>query len=82
MVVLKLKNIKLNGSIMSCDYYPEDTDYKGFIAYDMEKDKMVDYVPSEYHCNEKMYTGQTVAKLYNLYKNKNDIPNEAYSVWY
>lgn len=80
--MLKLTNIKLDKTVISCDYYPEHTNLKGHVAYDMEQDIMVDYEPSQYPVNEKMYTGQVIAKLYMLYKNKKDIPIETYSVWY
>lgn len=80
--MVKLTNIKLNGSVMSCDYYPEHTNLKGHIAYDMKKSVVLEYEPSQYPGNEKMYAGQVLGKMCMLYRNKEDIPIETYSVWF
>lgn len=80
--MLKLTNIKIDKTVISCDYYPEHTGLKGHISFDVEKDEVVDYEPSAYPANGQMYKTQVMAKLWKLYKNKDDIPVEVYSVWY
>ncbi len=80
--MVKLTNITLNGTVMSCDYYPEHTQLKGHIVYDMDKDEMVEFTPSQYPANIEMYSSQVIGKMCMLYRNKGDIPFEAYSVWY
>ena len=80
--MVKLTNITLNGAVMSCDYYPEHTQLKGHIVYDMEKDEMIELIPSQYPANIEMYSAQVIGKMCMLYRSKENIPIETYSVWY
>lgn len=80
--MVKIKNIKISGDIISCDYYPENTNLRGYIAYNVKTDEIEQYEPSQYYANGRVYTSHVVWKLRELYKNEDEIPAEAYSVWY
>lgn len=81
--MVKLKNIKRNGKIISCDYYPESTDLKGYIAVDIDKKTFIDYVESTFDGGFAPATYARYAKMRLLdIADDNPLPKETVAMWY
>lgn len=41
--MIELKNIKIDGNIVKCEIYPEDSRTSGHIEVDVSEDKIIDF---------------------------------------
>jgi len=79
--MIKLKNIKRTENIISCDYYPEGSNLRGYVSVNVENGGYVSLCYSEYEHGKKTYAGKTRNKLLELAEKK-DLPEEYVSMWY
>ena len=78
--MVRIENIKIEGDIISCDYYPDNKDLKGFVKYDREKDKIIEWLPTEE--NEwEAYVSHSLSTIIKAINNNNLEPI-MYSYWY
>ena len=45
--MVSVKNIKIENSIVSFDYFPNCEELKGFVRYDIKADKVIEHIPSQ-----------------------------------
>lgn len=78
--MVRVENIKVSGDIVSCDYFPENKENKGFVKYDIKKDKIIEWKPTEE--NEwEAYVSHALSTILKAIKN-NDMKPVLYSYWY
>ena len=82
--MVKLKNIKKNGTFMECDILPEDSKDFGHVAIDLRsKDpyKTVEYTLPEGYEDCLNHVSHTVTALLKM-KDLDEIPSERLVMWY
>lgn len=79
--MVKLKNIKKNHDLISCDFFPEDAKTPGNIVYDAAKDEIVSCgYPEGYEwCDNHL--SHAVDFLASVSKNDN-LPEIKLIMWY
>lgn len=45
--MVSVKNIKIENSIVSFDYFPNCEKLNGFVRYDMKADKVIEHIPAQ-----------------------------------
>lgn len=80
--MVELFNIKLDGNIISCDYSPEHSGKVGKIAVNTDTGEIVTKEYSEYDKGMTLFTSQVIAKLMELFRSGEPIPEKAVSVFY
>lgn len=75
-----IRNLKKNGNLLSCDYYPENKDIAGNIIVDI-KTKLT--VKHTIYSEQEFLTYSIMAKKRLLeFSETNELPNEAFCYWY
>ncbi len=78
--MVRIENIKINGNIVSCDYFPENKNEKGFVEYDIENDEIIKWKPTKE--NEwEAYVSHALHTIIKAIKN-NSVKDVMYSHWY
>ncbi len=79
--MIQLKNIKINGTQISCEIIPEDSAEKGYIVVDIKTGEIIDYsLPPGYDwC--KNHINHARLALLKMSKSK-DIPKDKLLMWY
>lgn len=80
--MVRLFNICRNAYRISCDYEPEKSNLIGHVIMDSNTFKLIDIKYSQYECGEKMYVAQVRAKLEEIVKQNESIPEETFVVWF
>ena len=81
--MIKLKNIKMENDIASCDVFLEDCEEAGFLKVDVKQKKVIECIlPEEYSNHPMGYKGYAIASLYKACENKDNVPNEKLIMWY
>ena len=78
--MLKLKNIKSDNCIISCDIYPEDSTEAGYMRYDLKKDKVLQFdLPKGYEWCER-----DSAQAVQYFRNTDitNLPKEKTLIWF
>lgn len=80
--MVNLFNILYDGSSISCDYIPENSNKIGKVTVDANTHEITQVVFSEYEYGKKMYVAHVRAKLSELLNIGQPIPKEAIAIWY
>ena len=77
--MVRLKNIKIDGSVAEADFYPEDSKVCGHVVVDLKKHKLTEYrdVPGF----GESYRGHAFRQLIRMEK-ENDKRTECLVMWY
>lgn len=81
--MVRLKNITRNEKIISCDYYPESSDQKGFIKVNLDTKEIIFHTESSFDKGFRPITYAKYAKmrLLDIADNK-PLPKETVAMWY
>lgn len=75
-----IRNIKKKGSLISCDYYPENKSIAGNIVVDIKSKKIIEHTRVS---EEEFYTYPNMARVKLLeFADKDEFPTEAFCCWY
>ena len=78
--MIRLKNIVINGNIIKCDIFPEDSKENGTLEIDMHKISASFSLPKDYEwC--KIHIEHAKKHLSNIYVSK-IIPKEKIIMWH
>lgn len=78
--MVTLFNIKKSGKTISCNYYPEDSDKKGYVVLDIESQDVIEKELSQ-DDNSMSHLAHAARKLREI-RNDDDFPKEIKVVWY
>ena len=75
-----IRNIKKNGNLISCDYYPENKNLSGNIVVDIRNKEIIEHT---LYSEEESYSYPNMARVKLLeFANKDIFPSEAFCFWY
>ena len=78
--MVRIENIKIEGDIISCNYFPDNKELKGFVKYDRKKHKIIEWNPTQE--NEwEAYVSHSLSTIIKAIEN-NNIEPIMYSYWY
>lgn len=80
--MIKIKNIKINDTLITCDIFPEDSVKNGLLKIDRVKNEIINYsLPKDYEwC--KSHLNHARNYLIDLANNSSNIPDEKLIMWY
>lgn len=79
--MVKLKNIEIRGSVISCEIFPEDSRSSGILAVDAEKEEIIRYTLPEGFEGCTSHVHHAKNELIKLFK-AGDAPMEKVLMWY
>lgn len=82
--MVRLRNIQRNDSLISCDYYPENTtEAPGHIVVNIQSETLESEQRAAYDADRKksIYAHYAMLKLIDL-KDSTTLPDKASYVWY
>ena len=83
MVVIK--NIHKDKTTISCDYYPEDSEYKGHILVNIASREIIEHeasgFPGRLVFTDRSYAGMARERLVQLYPSEK-MPERDVVMWY
>ncbi len=79
--MVRLDCFKVSENLASCNFYPENQNEFGSLTINPATGEMVDLREPENGC-PKVYISQARAKLHKLISSKEELPKEAYAIWY
>ena len=75
-----IRNIKKNGNLLSCDYYPENKSLGGHIVVDINSKEIIEHNSAS---EQELYTYPNMARVRLLqFADKDEFPSEAFCCWY
>ena len=79
--MIKLKNIEIENGVLTCQIFPEDSEFAGNIKIDAVSNEIISFnLPLGYEwCKNHLEHARTY--LIELYKSKNAIPQEKIIMW-
>lgn len=80
--MVNLFNILYDGSSISCDYIPENSNEIGRVTVNAKTREVTDIEFSKYEYGKKMYVAHVRKKLSELLDLGQPIPKEAIAIWY
>ncbi len=78
--MVRIDSIKLNSDTATCRFYPENRKEYGELSAEVSTGNLIDVTYPKTGCAD-MYVAQAKKKLCECVKREN-IPQEAYSVWF
>ena len=79
--MIKLKNIKIDSAVLSCDIVPEDSELSGYIKIDTSTQNCEYSLPQGYGwCRNHIEHAKDF--LIGSIESKNALPSEALIMWY
>ncbi len=79
--MLRLKNIAKSDTAISADYYPEDSEEKGFVCIDTETGVVLDSKTTSYDASINAYLSHAVLSLKKMIS-ADTLPSETIIMWY
>lgn len=79
--MLRLKNIVKNDTQISADYYPEDSDIKGFVSVDIHSGKILESDTTSYDEPFHTYLSHAAQALHKTV-DLDSLPSEKVVMWY
>ena len=79
--MLRLRNIVKSDTQISADYYPEDSEVKGFVSVDIESGEILDSDTTSYDEPFNAYLSHAVQALSKM-ADSDTMPPEKVIMWY
>ena len=78
--MVSVKNIKIENSVVSFDYFPNFEEPKGYVRYDMKTDKIIEHIPAQ-EDEWDAYVSHSIDAVLDAI-GENNLSSVLYRYWY